>query len=61
MAESIRVLLDFPFMRLLSMHIREPFNITMKPNAKIRIFILLVEQNTKLALNVAPFFQQDHP
>lgn len=48
------ILLDEPSMGLAPMLIHEIFNIIMKLNEEEKISILLVEQNAKLALNVAP-------
>lgn len=55
MTEPKLVLLDEPSMGLAPMLIHEIFNIIMKLNKEQRISILLVEQNAKLALNVAPY------
>ncbi len=55
MTEPKLVLLDEPSMGLAPMLIHEIFNIIMKLNTEQRISILLVEQNAKLALNVAPY------
>jgi branched-chain amino acid transport system ATP-binding protein len=55
MTEPKLVLLDEPSMGLAPMLIHEIFNILMKLNKEERISILLVEQNVKLALNVAPY------
>jgi len=54
MTEPKLVLLDEPSMGLAPMLIHEIFNILMKLNKDEHISILLVEQNVKLALNVAP-------
>jgi len=55
MTEPKLVLLDEPSMGLAPMLIHEIFNIIMKLNEGEGISILLVEQNAKLALNVAPY------
>jgi branched-chain amino acid transport system ATP-binding protein len=55
MTEPKLVLLDEPSMGLAPMLIHEIFNIIMKLNQDQGISILLVEQNAKLALNVAPY------
>jgi branched-chain amino acid transport system ATP-binding protein len=55
MTEPKLVLLDEPSMGLAPMLIHEIFNIIMQLNKEQRISILLVEQNAKLALNVAPY------
>jgi len=55
MTEPKLVLLDEPSMGLAPMLIHEIFNILTKLNAGENISILLVEQNAKLALNVAPY------
>jgi len=55
MTEPKLVLLDEPSMGLAPMLIHEIFNILTKLNREERISILLVEQNVKLALNVAPY------
>ncbi|MDZ7699869.1 MAG: ABC transporter ATP-binding protein [Deltaproteobacteria bacterium] len=55
MTEPKLVLLDEPSMGLAPMLIREIFNIITKLNKEQKISILLVEQNVKLALNVAPY------
>jgi branched-chain amino acid transport system ATP-binding protein len=55
MTEPKLVLLDEPSMGLAPMLIHEIFNILIKLNKEERISILLVEQNVKLALNVAPY------
>jgi branched-chain amino acid transport system ATP-binding protein len=49
------VLLDEPSMGLAPMLIHEIFNILTRLNKEEQISILLVEQNVKLALNVAPY------
>ena len=49
------LLLDEPSMGLAPMLIREIFNIITRLNQEEGISILLVEQNAKLALNVAPY------
>jgi branched-chain amino acid transport system ATP-binding protein len=54
MTEPKLVLLDEPSMGLAPMLIHEIFNILTKLNKDEHISILLVEQNVKLALNVAP-------
>ncbi len=54
MTEPKLVLLDEPSMGLAPKLIHEIFNIIMQLNKKEGISILLVEQNAKLALNVAP-------
>jgi branched-chain amino acid transport system ATP-binding protein len=54
MTEPKLVLLDEPSMGLAPKWIHEIFNIIMQLNQEQRISILLVEQNAKLALNVAP-------
>ncbi|MBW2601969.1 MAG: ABC transporter ATP-binding protein [Deltaproteobacteria bacterium] len=48
------ILLDEPSMGLAPLLIHEIFNIIMRLNREENISILLVEQNAKLALNVAP-------
>jgi branched-chain amino acid transport system ATP-binding protein len=48
------ILLDEPSMGLAPLLIHEIFNIITKLNKEEKISILLVEQNAKLALNVAP-------
>jgi branched-chain amino acid transport system ATP-binding protein len=48
------ILLDEPSMGLAPLLIHEIFNIITKLNQEEKISILLVEQNAKLALNVAP-------
>jgi branched-chain amino acid transport system ATP-binding protein len=55
MTEPKLVLLDEPSMGLAPKLIHEIFNIIMQLNKEQRISILLVEQNAKLALNVAPY------
>ena len=55
MTEPKLVLLDEPSMGLAPMLIHEIFNIIKQLNKGERISILLVEQNAKLALNVAPY------
>ena len=55
MTEPKLVLLDEPSMGLAPMLIHEIFNILIKLNKEERISVLLVEQNVKLALNVAPY------
>jgi branched-chain amino acid transport system ATP-binding protein len=55
MTEPKLVLLDEPSMGLAPMLIHEIFNILTKLNMEEKISILLVEQNVKLALNVAPY------
>jgi branched-chain amino acid transport system ATP-binding protein len=55
MTEPKLVLLDEPSMGLAPMLIHEIFNIIMQLNQEQGISILLVEQNAKLALNVAPY------
>jgi branched-chain amino acid transport system ATP-binding protein len=54
MTEPKLVLLDEPSMGLAPMLIREIFRIITQLNSEEGISILLVEQNAKLALNVAP-------
>jgi len=49
------ILLDEPSMGLAPLLIHEIFNIITKLNQEEKISILLVEQNAKLALNVAPY------
>lgn len=49
------ILLDEPSMGLAPLLIHEIFNIIKKLNEEENISILLVEQNAKLALNVAPY------
>ncbi len=55
MTEPKLVLLDEPSMGLAPMLIHEIFNILTKLNSEEKISILLVEQNVKLALTVAPY------
>jgi len=55
MTEPKLVLLDEPSMGLAPMLIHEIFNILTRLNTDEHISILLVEQNVKLALNVAPY------
>jgi branched-chain amino acid transport system ATP-binding protein len=55
MTEPKLVLLDEPSMGLAPMLIHEIFNIITQLNKDQHISILLVEQNAKLALNVAPY------
>ena len=55
MTEPKLVLLDEPSMGLAPMLIHEIFNIITELNKKEKISILLVEQNAKLALSVAPY------
>ena len=55
MTEPKLMLLDEPSMGLAPLLIREIFNIITMLNQKEGISILLVEQNAKLALNVAPY------
>ncbi|WP_153306068.1 ABC transporter ATP-binding protein [Desulfatiglans anilini] len=55
MTEPKLVLLDEPSMGLAPMLIHEIFNIITQLNKEEKISILLVEQNAKLALNVAPY------
>jgi branched-chain amino acid transport system ATP-binding protein len=55
MTEPKLVLLDEPSMGLAPMLIHEIFNIITKLNQEEKISILLVEQNVKLALKVAPY------
>jgi len=55
MTEPKLVLLDEPSMGLAPMLIHEIFNILIRLNKDEHISILLVEQNVKLALNVAPY------
>ena len=55
MTEPKLVLLDEPSMGLAPMLIHEIFNILTKLNKEEQISILLVEQNVKLALTVAPY------
>jgi len=49
------ILLDEPSMGLAPLLIHEIFNIITRLNQEEKISILLVEQNAKLALNVAPY------
>lgn len=49
------ILLDEPSMGLAPLLINEIFNIITRLNREENISILLVEQNAKLALNVAPY------
>jgi branched-chain amino acid transport system ATP-binding protein len=49
------ILLDEPSMGLAPLLIHEIFNIITRLNREENIAILLVEQNAKLALNVAPY------
>jgi branched-chain amino acid transport system ATP-binding protein len=55
MTEPKLVLLDEPSMGLAPRLIHEIFNIIIQLNQEQRISILLVEQNAKLALSVAPY------
>jgi branched-chain amino acid transport system ATP-binding protein len=55
MAKPKLILLDEPSMGLAPMLIREIFGIITRLNQEERIPILLVEQNVKLALSVAPY------
>jgi len=55
MTEPKLMLLDEPSMGLAPKLIHEIFNIIQKLNKEEKISILLVEQNAKLALNVAPY------
>lgn len=55
MTEPKLVLLDEPSMGLAPMLIHEIFNIVTKLNREEKISILLVEQNVKLALIIAPY------
>jgi len=55
MARPQLILLDEPSMGLAPMLIKEIFDITMRLNREERVPILLVEQNVKLALTVAPY------
>jgi branched-chain amino acid transport system ATP-binding protein len=54
MTDPKLILLDEPSMGLAPLLIHEIFNIIMQLNKKEKISILLVEQNAKLALSVAP-------
>lgn len=55
MANPKLILLDEPSMGLAPMLIGEIFNIITRLHEESKIAILLVEQNAKLALNVAPY------
>jgi len=55
MANPKLMLLDEPYMGLAPMLIGEIFNIITRLNQESKIAILLVEQNAKLALSVAPY------
>jgi branched-chain amino acid transport system ATP-binding protein len=55
MANPTLMLLDEPSMGLAPMLIKEIFNILMRLHEESKISILLVEQNAKLALSVAPY------
>jgi len=55
MTDPKLILLDEPSMGLAPMLIHEIFNIVTRLNSEQHITILLVEQNAKLALNVAPY------
>jgi len=55
MTEPKLILLDEPSMGLAPMLIHEIFNIITKLNREEQISILLVEQNVKLALTIAPY------
>jgi branched-chain amino acid transport system ATP-binding protein len=55
MTEPKLVLLDEPSMGLAPMLIHEIFNIITELNRKEKLSILLVEQNARLALSVAPY------
>jgi branched-chain amino acid transport system ATP-binding protein len=55
MAKPKLILLDEPSMGLAPMLIKEIFEITTRLNREERVPILLVEQNVKLALSVAPY------
>jgi branched-chain amino acid transport system ATP-binding protein len=55
MARPRLILLDEPSMGLAPMLIKEIFEITTRLNREERVPILLVEQNVKLALSVAPY------
>jgi ABC-type branched-subunit amino acid transport system ATPase component len=58
MTQSKLVLLDSLYVCLVPINISEILNIITKPNTKVRISILLVEQNTKLTLSVASCFSR---
>jgi len=49
------ILLDEPSLGLAPLLIHEVFNIIMRLNQEEKISLVLVEQNAKLALNVAPY------
>lgn len=55
MANPKLMLLDEPSMGLAPMLIKEIFNIITRLHEESKISILLVEQNAKLALSVAPY------
>jgi branched-chain amino acid transport system ATP-binding protein len=55
MAKPKLILLDEPSMGLAPMLIKEIFEITTRLNQEEKVPILLVEQNVKLALTVAPY------
>jgi branched-chain amino acid transport system ATP-binding protein len=55
MANPKLMLLDEPSMGLAPMLIKEIFNIITRLHKESKIAILLVEQNAKLALSVAPY------
>ena len=55
MANPKLILLDEPSMGLTPLLIHEIFNIVTRLNREENISILLVEQNAKLALSVAPY------
>ena len=55
MTDPKLILLDEPSMGLAPMLIHEIFNIIIRLNQEEKISILLVEQNAKLALTVAPY------
>jgi branched-chain amino acid transport system ATP-binding protein len=55
MANPKLILLDEPSMGLAPMLIKEIFEITTRLNREERVPILLVEQNVKLALTIAPY------
>ena len=55
MAKPKLILLDEPSMGLAPMLIKEIFEIVIRLNKEERIPILLVEQNVKLALSIAPY------